>query len=971
MMCGCEAKPAGGTMEKALRGGGCGHQFDFRNGNPLGEGKMGEPVNERQWKFIPRNQRANPDRYLIRMAEQRDRQQRDIAEQARRKNEEERVKREQAAKRKVKNAAAEKMLHDKTPVNFILREAVEVMAKVVKHMVTPMDLPHELDLLQLLQGGDKRNRCSNCQGSGKDTNRGAKVGERGGEKEQAPKAASSTLHLENEELLASIKAIYHDADMTRNTKVRKVMLLKNIDARLKQKIVSSILSGKELQLTSCPQQLNPEYENGGASSGAKRSAGAKFEDDYDLLHRAGSHSSSLATWLYMSNKGEFEIYDPKTNSVLEEAYASGGRGTIVQIQGPHSEYIIDLAELMQINVGTGEKVSILRVAGDENDNHTKHTEKNSRDARIMVLVRGASLEQEFEDSSGEEDNEFAIAEKEEPATWIFDLGGGNWDLFTNDSATLCERNCRENAMSLEIDLFNPKGRFKISFADMNMKRLPQHEGPPIAIRRLGDPIPEKKKVEQKPKAKVDKNAHANTRGRALKRRREKLLQSMTPTTGVSATVVYPTLSMKERRYACQVCRGTGKTSHYMTPRDCSAVARAMSVERDGKYDCLVCYGDGEFCLSEECGRHYYCGDCLRGSLEAILNTGQFPAFCPACRAESGANSAKPVNHGKIDEASLAFLQMRGVISVKLFNRFLSGAIRAQTAGGEVMANDGDGDNEGEVSIGMNNDDVRGTWRLIAKSWNLRSLPHSRAGSQVVRVLKKGYEVKVKRHIKKDWCLLSGPAEVKNRYIKLRSSSHRARSWEHIKKVKTGAKKLRDGKGKGGNETRDSKRSFECPGKCGAFLLSNHKSYVEKRMGEFYEQGDKIGLRLGECPQCNALICKRCTACVPSNDVCHVCPKAKLQKNDKATEQWMRKICKKCPGCGQYVQKTEGCDIMMCGTNAHGKVRDALRNGGCALIFSWKNLKECNDGHGYTGMDGKWHKGKGPVTDRQVLLRGKK
>ena len=108
MMCGCEAKPAGGTMEKALRGGGCGHQFDFRNGNPLGEGKMGEPVNERQWKFIPRNQRANPDRYLIRMAEQRDRQQRDIAEQARRKNEEERVKREQAAKRKVKNAAAEK-----------------------------------------------------------------------------------------------------------------------------------------------------------------------------------------------------------------------------------------------------------------------------------------------------------------------------------------------------------------------------------------------------------------------------------------------------------------------------------------------------------------------------------------------------------------------------------------------------------------------------------------------------------------------------------------------------------------------------------------------------------------------------------------------------------------------------------------------------------------------------------------------
>ena len=43
MMCGCEAKPAGGTMEKALKGGGCGHQFNFRTGAPLGEGRMGHP----------------------------------------------------------------------------------------------------------------------------------------------------------------------------------------------------------------------------------------------------------------------------------------------------------------------------------------------------------------------------------------------------------------------------------------------------------------------------------------------------------------------------------------------------------------------------------------------------------------------------------------------------------------------------------------------------------------------------------------------------------------------------------------------------------------------------------------------------------------------------------------------------------------------------------------------------------------
>jgi hypothetical protein len=46
-----EAAPAGGTLEKALAGGGCGHQFNYRTLAPLGVGKPGEPANERQWRF--------------------------------------------------------------------------------------------------------------------------------------------------------------------------------------------------------------------------------------------------------------------------------------------------------------------------------------------------------------------------------------------------------------------------------------------------------------------------------------------------------------------------------------------------------------------------------------------------------------------------------------------------------------------------------------------------------------------------------------------------------------------------------------------------------------------------------------------------------------------------------------------------------------------------------------------------------
>jgi hypothetical protein len=51
VMCGCEARPAGGNIEKALRGGGCGHEFKYSTGEPLGQGSPGRPFNERQWKF--------------------------------------------------------------------------------------------------------------------------------------------------------------------------------------------------------------------------------------------------------------------------------------------------------------------------------------------------------------------------------------------------------------------------------------------------------------------------------------------------------------------------------------------------------------------------------------------------------------------------------------------------------------------------------------------------------------------------------------------------------------------------------------------------------------------------------------------------------------------------------------------------------------------------------------------------------
>ena len=54
LMCGCEAEAAGGTMAKALAGGGCGLKFNFTTKNIIGNGRPGAPMNDRQWRFANR-----------------------------------------------------------------------------------------------------------------------------------------------------------------------------------------------------------------------------------------------------------------------------------------------------------------------------------------------------------------------------------------------------------------------------------------------------------------------------------------------------------------------------------------------------------------------------------------------------------------------------------------------------------------------------------------------------------------------------------------------------------------------------------------------------------------------------------------------------------------------------------------------------------------------------------------------------
>ena len=56
--------------------------------------------------------------------------------------------------------------------------------------------------------------------------------------------------------------------------------------------------------------------------------------------------------------------------------------------------------------------------------------------------------------------------------------------------------------------------------------------------------------------------------------------------------------------------------------------------------------------------------------------------------------------------------------------------------------------------------------------------------------------------------------------------------------------------------------------------------------------------------------------------------------------------------------------MSCGTQAHGKLADCLRNGGCGIAFQWNNLQVADDPCGWTDLDGTKRRGR-PVTARMV------
>jgi len=144
--------------------------------------------------------------------------------------------------------------------------------------------------------------------------------------------------------------------------------------------------------------------------------------------------------------------------------------------------------------------------------------------------------------------------------------------------------------------------------------------------------------------------------------------------------------------------------------------------------------------------------------------------------------------------------------------------------------------------------------------------------------------------------------------------------------------------------------FRCPANCGNYL--KHKDPEWKNLIVPGKAGP-ISRRIqapGKCP-CGVMVCLRCHLQLDRKDfLSHDCGLDKMNPMDAKTLAKMNQLGKRCPNCNNFIEKTGGCNVMMCGTHAHGALLTAIKNGGCGHQFYWDSGQPASGA--YTGIDGK-------------------
>ena len=154
-----------------------------------------------------------------------------------------------------------------------------------------------------------------------------------------------------------------------------------------------------------------------------------------------------------------------------------------------------------------------------------------------------------------------------------------------------------------------------------------------------------------------------------------------------------------------------------------------------------------------------------------------------------------------------------------------------------------------------------------------------------------------------------------------------------------------------------KEFFACPAKCGNYLIHGNKACGAMQIVEG-KNGPKMVFNLtkpGVC-ECGTLVCVKCHVKLDKDTwKQHNCNQgSEGAEMDAKTLAMLRKNAKQCPNCQAWVQKNSGCDIMMCGTNSHGSILQAIRNGGCGHQFFWSSLKPASTF--YHGINGERRSG---------------
>lgn len=125
-----------------------------------------------------------------------------------------------------------------------------------------------------------------------------------------------------------------------------------------------------------------------------------------------------------------------------------------------------------------------------------------------------------------------------------------------------------------------------------------------------------------------------------------------------------------RAQKCWACMGTGKASSMATSMERHPGGESKQAQGEGDEDeeCEICWADPpEFGISTSC-THFFCGVCIRGHLEQVMNSGSFPAFCPLCQA--AAPKGETPHYGRINGEAMTFLQRKGVVSKEFQFRFM-------------------------------------------------------------------------------------------------------------------------------------------------------------------------------------------------------------------------------------------------------------------------------------------------------------